>query len=104
MPKPLLLSPCGSYDSLTAALSAGADEVYLGLSGFNARASAENFDSEKLRDALKLCRIYGVKSNITVNTLVTDRETSEVCDMVYAALCEGADAFIVQDIGLAKRF
>ena len=104
MPKPLLLSPCGSYDSLMAALSAGADEVYLGLSGFNARASAENFDSEKLREALKLCRIYGVKSNITVNTLVTDRETSEVCDMVYAALCEGADAFIVQDIGLAKRF
>ena len=53
MPKPLLLSPCGSYESLIAALSAGADEVYLGLSGFNARASAENFDSEKLREALK---------------------------------------------------
>ncbi len=103
MPKPRLLSPCGSFEALTAALSAGADEVYLGLSNFNARASAENFDDEKLREALRLCRIYGVKSNITVNTLVTDREMPEVCDMVYSALAYGADAFIVQDIGLAAR-
>ncbi len=104
MPKPRLLSPCGSFESLTAALSAGADEVYLGLSGFNARASAENFDDEKLREALRLCRLCGVKSNITVNTLVTDREIPEVCNMVYSALEYGADAFIVQDIGLAARF
>ena len=76
MPKPLLLSPCGSFESLKAALSAGADEVYLGLSGFNARASAENFDTQKLHEALRLCRIYGVKSNITVNTLVTVRMVS----------------------------
>ncbi len=103
MPKPLLLSPCGSFEALTAALSSGADEVYLGLSGFNARASAENFDDEKLREALRLCRLYGVKSNITVNTLVTDREIPKVCDMVYSALCFGADAFIVQDLGLAAR-
>lgn len=100
--KPLILSPAGSYECLIAALDAGADEVYFGLSGHNARQNAKNFTAEETKDALRKCRLRGVKSNITLNTLVTDREMLPACRMAYDALCMGADAFIVQDAGLAS--
>ena len=99
--RPLILSPAGSPDSLYAALDAGADEVYFGLSAHNARQNAKNFTPEDTEKALKECRLRGVKSNITLNTLVTDREIPEACRLAYDALCMGADAFIVQDLGLA---
>lgn len=101
MNKPYILSPAGSYDALVSAVNAGADEVYFGFGEFNARQNAENFTPEKLREAIRLCRILGVKTNITVNTLVTDREMTGVLDLVYNAASLGADAFIVQDQGLA---
>ena len=100
--KPLILSPAGSYESLTAAIDAGADEVYFGLWGHNARQNAKNFTKEEAKEALRKCRLRGVKSNITLNTLVTDREMLSACRMAYDALCMGADAFIVQDLGLAS--
>ena len=103
MTKPLILSPAGSYEALTAAINAGADEVYFGLPEFNARYNAKNFTDEELEKALKMCRILGVKSNITVNTLITDREMPRALDMVYKAACLGADAFIVQDLGFARQ-
>ncbi len=99
--KPALLAPAGSYDALCAAISAGADEVYFGASGYNARAGAKNFSEEELERAIKLCRVCGVSSNITVNTLYHDREINDVCQLVYKAACLGADAFIVQDLGTA---
>ena len=99
--KPLILSPAGSYECLVAAIDAGADEVYFGLSGHNARQNAKNFTAEETKEALTKCRLRGVKSNITLNTLVTDREMTDACRMAYDALCMGADAFIVQDTGLA---
>ena len=89
--RPLILSPAGSYEALVAAINAGADEVYFGLPEFNARYNAKNFTDEELEKALTMCRVLGVKSNITVNTLVTDRELQKVCDMVYSALGFGAD-------------
>lgn len=100
--RPKLLVPAGSYEALCAAISAGADEVYFGASGFNARAGAKNFTEGEFEEAIKLCRIFGVSSNITVNTLLFDREINEVLELVYKAACFGADAFIVQDIGLAQ--
>ena len=103
MIKPLILSPAGSFQSLVAAVNAGADEVYFGLPEFNARYNAKNFTDEELREALRLCRILGVKSNITVNTLITDKEMPKALDMVYNAASLGADAFIVQDIGFASE-
>ena len=103
MTKPLILSPAGSFESLIAAVNAGADEVYFGLPEFNARYNAKNFSDEELREALKMCRILGVKSNITVNTLITDREMPKALDMVYNAAELGADAFIVQDLGFARE-
>ncbi len=102
MKKPLLLAPAGSYEALVSAINAGADEVYFGAKGFNARYGAKNFTDVEFKNALKLCKLYGVKSNITVNTLVTDREMTDALNLVYNAACEGADCFIVQDLGLAS--
>lgn len=74
---PELLSPAGSPAALEAAIEGGADAVYFGGSGFNARMFAENFDGDILRDAIKTAHAYGVKCYITLNTLVTDRELGE---------------------------
>ncbi len=101
MSLPKLLAPCGSYEALCAAISAKADEVYFGASLFNARMNARNFDDKAFEEAIKLCRMYGVKSNITLNTLMTDREIKEGLSLAYKAMCYGADAFIVQDLGFA---
>ena len=101
MNKPYILSPAGSFDALVSAVNAGADEVYFGFGEFNARQNAQNFTDDDLKKAINLCRIVGVKSNITVNTLVTDKEMPRVLDLVYNAASLGADAFIVQDMGLA---
>ncbi len=98
----LILSPAGSMEALDAAIESGADEVYFGLSGYNARQNAKNFTAEETKEALRKCKLRNVKSNITLNTLVTDREIPQVCRMAYDALTLGADAFIVQDIGLAR--
>lgn len=102
MPTPKLLAPCGSYDALCSAISAGADEVYFGSSLFNARMNAKNFDKNEFENAIKLCRMYGVKSNITLNTLTTDRELRDTLNLAYDAMTFGADAFIIQDLGLAS--
>lgn len=99
---PRILAPAGSYDALCAAISAGADEVYFGASGFNARAGAKNFSRDEFAEAVKLCRVCNVSTNITVNTLLYDREIGEALELVYDAACLGADAFIVQDLGLAS--
>lgn len=100
---PKLLSPAGSFDALCAAISAGADEVYFGAKGHNARSFAKNFSDDEFFDAIKLCRMSGVQSNITVNTLAFDKEINDVLELVYSAACHGADAFIVQDMGIAAE-
>jgi len=99
---PRLLAPAGSYDALCAAISAGADEIYFGAASFNARNFAKNFTEDEFYDAIKLCRVCGVKSNITVNTLVYDKEINDVLDLIYNAASCGADAFIIQDMGIAS--
>lgn len=103
MNKPLILSPAGSYEALIAALNANADEIYFGASMFNARQNAKNFSNTQISDAIKLCRLLGVKTNITVNTLVSDRELYDVLHLIYDLALLGANAFIVQDLGLAKK-
>lgn len=99
---PHLLSPAGSYDALKAAVSGGADEVYFGAGEFHARQGAKNFTDDEFRDALRLCRTFGVKSNITVNTLCYDRELNDALHFIEHAANLGADCFIVQDMGLAE--
>lgn len=102
MNRPLVLSPAGSPEALYAALEAGADEVYFGLWAHNARQNAKNFTRDEAREAFRVCRLRGVSTNVTLNTLVTDRELPDAVRLAYDALCMGADAFIVQDIGLAR--
>ena len=101
--KPELLSPAGSPAALEAAIAAGADAVYFGAQAFNARKNASNFNDEELQRAVSLCRLYGVKTNIVLNTQLYGAELSQAIALAEKLLSYGADAFIVADIGLAKE-
>ena len=100
---PELLAPAGSLASLNAAVRFGADAVYLGLDDFNARRGAENFTVENLHQACEYAHARGVKVYVTLNTLVVTRELKRVFRLVEEAISAGADAFIVQDIGVAAK-
>jgi putative protease len=101
--KPELLSPAGSPAALEAAVAAGADAVYFGAQSFNARKNASNFNDEELKNAVSLCRLYGVKTNIVLNTQLYGAELAPAILLAEQLLSYGADAFIVADIGLAKE-
>ena len=96
---PELLSPAGSPEALRAAIEVGADAVYLGGIGFNARAGAQNFDTQSLREGIALAHAYGVKVYVTLNTQVYDRELTDWLRAVEEAYTAGADALILADIG-----
>ncbi len=72
-----LLAPAGNMESLYAAVQAGADAVYMGGSKFSARAYANNFNDDELKNAINYCHLYGVKVYITVNTLIKEEEIKE---------------------------
>ena len=95
-----LLAPAGGREALTAAVQNGADAVYLGLDAFSARAGAQNFTKEALREAVAYCHLYGVKVYLTLNTLLTDRELPAAEKSVRAAAECGVDAVLVQDWGV----
>ena len=104
---PELLSPAGSPEALRAAIEGGADAVYLGGIGFNARAGAQNFDTQSLREGIALAHAYGVKVYVTLNTQVYDRELPDWLRAAEGAYTAGADALILADIGgaaLVKRY
>ncbi len=94
-----LLSPAGSFEALEAAIEGGADAVYCGGLGFNARKNAKNFTFDEMREAIALAHTYGVRVYVTQNTLITDRELSDYVSAAESALMAGADALIVADIG-----
>ncbi len=95
-----LLSPCGDFETLKAAVNAGADAVYLGGKNFNARVKASNFGDD-LPDAVGYAHLRGVKVYLTLNTLVYDDEFPSLLNAVKEATEAGVDAFIVQDMGVA---
>ncbi len=97
-----LLAPAGSMEALQAAVQNGANAVYLGSGSFNARQGANNFTAAMLSEAVKYCHIRGVAVHLTLNTLVSDRETGEVCTLIRQAANAGVDAFIVQDLGVVQ--
>ncbi|MDD4773478.1 MAG: U32 family peptidase [Eubacteriales bacterium] len=101
-PIPELLAPCGSAESIDAAVLGGADAVYLGGPLFNARINARNFTDDALREAIIRCHAAGIKVYITLNTQIYDRETEDA--LRYAAFLyeAGADALIIADLGLAS--
>ena len=97
-----ILAPCGSRESVFAAVRCGANAVYLGMKDFNARRNADNFDEAELGEVITYCHARNVKVYITVNTIVSDSEMKTAYKTVETAMHCGADGFIVQDIGLAK--
>ena len=72
-----ILAPAGSMENLIAAVYSGCDAVYLGVQSFNARASAANFSFEELKKAVAFCHARNVKVNVTLNTILYDRELEE---------------------------
>ena len=96
-----ILAPCGSMDSVYAAVRSGADAIYLGAKDFSARASAENFDYPQLKEAVDYCHINRVKVYLTLNTVVFDEELNQVAETIKSAAKVGVDALIVQNIGVA---
>lgn len=97
-----LLSPVGDFECLKAAVQNGADAVYFGASSFSARAFAKNFDDNALENAINYAKIRGVRTNLTLNTLIKNSELSEAFALAKKAYEFGIDAIIVQDLGLAK--
>lgn len=95
-----LLSPCGDYDSFLAAISSGADAVYLSGDKFGARAYAKNFTKEELIKAIDYAHIFSRKVYLTVNTLLKDDEICELYDYLLPLYEAGLDAVIVQDMGV----
>ena len=97
-----LLAPAGSMDALRAAVQNGANAVYLGCGTFNARQSAKNFTPQSLTEAVKYCHIRGVAVHLTLNTLVSDKETGDLIELIRHAATSAVDAFIVQDLGVLR--
>ena len=102
MRKPEVLAPAGDELALEAAIRGGADAVYFGLQGFNARARAANFDEAGLAATVRRLHDHGVKAYVALNTLVFDDELPRLEAAVRACAAAGVDAVIVQDIGVAK--
>lgn len=101
MQKPELLAPAGSWEAMVAAVQNGADAVYLGGQAFNARASAANFDNHQLAKAVDYCHVRGVKVYVTTNIIIADEELSDALGFLHIIYNAGADAAILQDLGLA---
>lgn len=99
---PELLVPAGDFDCVKAGVQNGADCIYFGADMFSARASAKNFSLEELKQAIEYCKIRNVKTNLTLNTLLTDYEFDDAITLATHAYNYGIDAIIVQDLGLAK--
>ena len=98
-----LLSPVGDFECLKAAVQNGADSVYFGADMFSARAFAHNFNLENLEKAIHYAKIRGVKTNLTLNTLIKDDEFTFALNLAKKAYEYGIDAIIVQDLGLATK-
>ncbi len=98
-----LLSPAGSFDSLRAAVHAGADAVYIGGSMFGARAYADNPEEDLLIRGIEYCHLHGRKIYLTVNTLLKDRELESVLyDYILPYYKHGIDGLIIQDLGVVQ--
>jgi len=98
--KPELLAPAGDMLSFIAAVENGADAVYLGIKDFSARAYAGNFTVGEFREALDYAHLRGVRVYVTLNTLIKDAEIEKAVNLMYTLDELGADALIMQDVGL----
>ncbi|WP_199320105.1 U32 family peptidase [Leptolyngbya sp. FACHB-261] len=99
---PELLAPAGGYPQLRAAVAAGADAVYFGLSEFNARARAVNFAPEELLEVMAELHRAAMQGFVTLNTLIFDRELPRMAPLIARIAEAGVDAVIVQDLGVVQ--
>lgn len=103
-----ILAPAGSWESMAAAINAGADAVYMGGSRFGARAYAENPEEDRFLEAIDYAHLHGCRLYMTVNTLVKEKELEELGEFLIPYYERGLDAVIVQDMGvfayIRKRF
>jgi putative protease len=97
-----LLAPAGDWDALRAAVANGADAVYFGLPNFNARYRATNFQPNELPRVMEFLHEHNVRGYVTFNTLIFSDELPDAVRAVQALAEAGADAVIVQDLGLAR--
>ena len=102
MKKPELLLPVGTREMLIAAVNNGADAVYFGVPHWNARGRTEDFTFENVEDMILYARKRGVRTFLAMNVLVFERELQELPDFLEKLISLKPDAFIIQDIGLAR--
>ncbi|MBU1535182.1 U32 family peptidase, partial [Myxococcota bacterium] len=101
--RPLLLSPAGSFASLTAALNSGADAVYFGTTLLNMRAAASNFELNQLPEVARCAHGAGAKAYLTLNVQVYDHELETVEKVLLRAKEAGVDAVIAWDMAVVQR-
>lgn len=93
------MAPVGSYESLRSAINAGADAVYFGVEGLNMRSrSSVNFTLDDLRRIAAICDENGVKSYLTVNTIIYDEDMEKMRAIIDAVACSGISAIIASDM------
>lgn len=97
-----ILSPAGDFDSLIFALNEGADEIYFGVNEFNARNNVVGFNLEDVGEVVKYCALFNARCFMAVNILFRDEELESAVNLIVKAYNQGVDAFIIQDLGLAK--
>ncbi|HZO51144.1 MAG TPA: peptidase U32 family protein, partial [Bryobacteraceae bacterium] len=102
LPVPELLAPAGNWDCAKAAVENGADAIYFGLERFNARMRAHNFSDSDLPKLMEFLHRRGVKGYVTFNTLIFANELAEAEEHLRAIIAAGADAAIVQDVGICR--
>lgn len=96
-----IMAPVGSYDSLAAAIQGGANSIYFGIEGLNMRAkSSNNFTTEDLKNIAKICQEHGMKSYLTVNTIIYDNDISLMHQLVNAAKEANVSAIIASDVAV----
>lgn len=97
-----LLLPVGNIEMCLAAIHGGADAIYVGMPGFNARGRTVDHSIEQLNEIIELCHLYGVKVHVAFNILIFEDEINDAIAMLKKVLPLGPDALIIQDLGLAK--
>lgn len=100
--RPELLLPVGTKEMAMAAIHNGADAIFMGVPGFNARGRSHDFQIEEVKEIIELCHLYGVKVNLAFNILIFQNELHKAVDVIEKILPLKPDAFIVQDLGLVR--
>lgn len=100
--RPELLLPVGTKEMALAAIHNGADAIFMGVPGFNARGRSYDFQIEEVQEIIKTCHLYGVKVNLAFNILIFQNELTKAQEVLEKILPLKPDALIIQDLGLVR--